>query len=207
VLAKLALERLGAEPVLWPIVIDDRALVEAALDEALATCDVVVLSGGSSKGSEDFTSHLLEERGDLITHGVLAAPGRPTVVAVINGKPVINTSGPMLAFYYESEWLLRPIVAHALGTPRALHQTVQAILDEDIALKPTATGEVMSILHRMELTRDANGVLHTRQLPGGHAKTGPALLGDAQLQHDEDTPVYHAGDMVEVELLYPPEFI
>ena len=48
-----------------------------ALRRALDECDIVLINGGSSKGEEDFNTEIIEEYGEMISHWVKAAPGRP----------------------------------------------------------------------------------------------------------------------------------
>ena len=92
VLARTSLQLLGAEPLLYPIVPDDRAMLGRTLDDALGRADIVILNGGSSKGGEDHNARLLHERGKVLCHGVAAAPGRPLCAAMVEGKPVVNSA-------------------------------------------------------------------------------------------------------------------
>jgi molybdenum cofactor synthesis domain-containing protein len=74
---------------------DDPRRLEALLKEALATSDGVVLTGGSSVGERDFTPSIVDGLGDpgVIVHGLRVKPGKPTVLAGIDGKPVIGLPG------------------------------------------------------------------------------------------------------------------
>ena len=71
------LEEMGAECVPFPIVPDVQAALRSALYQALEEADIVILNGGSSKGSEDFNTRLMASEGELLFHGVSAVPGRP----------------------------------------------------------------------------------------------------------------------------------
>ena len=71
VLARTSLQLLGAEPLLYPIVPDDRAMLGRTLDDALGRADIVILNGGSSKGGEDHNARLLHDRGKVLCHGVM----------------------------------------------------------------------------------------------------------------------------------------
>jgi molybdopterin molybdotransferase len=70
VLVKNMLLEMGAEPILYPITKDCKAELNAALDRAISDADVVIISGGSSKGEEDFNARILEERGVALFHWV-----------------------------------------------------------------------------------------------------------------------------------------
>jgi molybdopterin molybdotransferase/putative molybdopterin biosynthesis protein len=136
VLARFVIAELGGEPVLLPIVKDDPQALEQALDEALSTADIVIVNGGSSKGLEDFNTRLLAGRGELLCHGVAAAPGRPLSATIVDGKPVINAPGPALALFYVLEWCINPLIARALDVPPRQRPIVQAVLAEDFARPP-----------------------------------------------------------------------
>lgn len=89
------LEALGAAVRHLPTAPDDPTRLEALLREGLATCDGVVLTGGSSVGDRDFTPGIIARVGapGVIVHGLRVKPGKPTVLASIGGKPVIGLPG------------------------------------------------------------------------------------------------------------------
>ena len=96
-MVKHMLAAYGAEPLMFPIVKDDPQALEEAFAEALAAADLVVINGGSAVGKEDFNVRMIEERGKVIHHYIAAVPGRPMMLAVANGKPVVDLPGPALA--------------------------------------------------------------------------------------------------------------
>ena len=100
VLVKNMLIEMGAEPILYPITKDSKEELNLVLDSALNDTDIIIISGGSSKGEEDFNARILEERGAALFHWVAAAPGKPMCVAMIDNKPVINIPGPPVAMFY-----------------------------------------------------------------------------------------------------------
>jgi putative molybdopterin biosynthesis protein len=89
-----AVRELGGKPVPLGIVPDDRAALEDALRRALA-CDVVLLSGGTSKGAGDLSYRVVGELGPpgIIAHGVALKPGKPLCLAAVkvNGGMVSDT--------------------------------------------------------------------------------------------------------------------
>ena len=86
-----------ADPLVFPIVHDDEAALERAFAEALAVADAVVVNGGSAVGEEDFNVRMIEARGCVVHHYIAAVPGRPLMMAVADGKPVI-------CLLYTSSW-------------------------------------------------------------------------------------------------------
>src|SRR5262249_12908109 len=79
-----AVRELGAEPVPYGIVPDDRSALETVLHQALA-CDVVLLSGGTSKGPGDISYRVVSSLGKpgIVAHGVALKPGKPLCLAAV----------------------------------------------------------------------------------------------------------------------------
>ena len=144
----------GAEPICFPITKDDRPRLAARLDEALVMSDIVIVNGGTSKGSEDFNSHLLQERASFFRHGVKAVPGRPIGISLINGKPVLNIPGPMLAAWLAADWLIKGLLCHYYGIPVPARETVAGVLTSDI--KKSASVEMLCRVH---IEREEDGFL------------------------------------------------
>jgi putative molybdopterin biosynthesis protein len=106
----------GGEFVPHPIVRDDpKALKEAILSASRAGCDVIVVNAGSSAGSEDYTASLVEELGEMLVHGVSIMPGKPTLLGVVDERPIIGIPGYPVSAILSFELFLRPLVAAMLG--------------------------------------------------------------------------------------------
>jgi putative molybdopterin biosynthesis protein len=82
-----AVRELGGMPVRFGVVPDDEVKLRAVLREALA-CDVVLLSGGTSKGAGDISYRVLEDFGPpgIVVHGVALKPGKPICLAALWDK-------------------------------------------------------------------------------------------------------------------------
>lgn len=130
------LKKWGAKPVVFPIVRDMPDLLQKAMDEALKFADIVILNGGSSKGTEDYTSRMMEQRSSYFEHTVRTVPGRPVGIAMIDGKPVINMPGPTMAAWVVSDWLLYPMICHYYGISVEKRKCVQAFLTADMKKGP-----------------------------------------------------------------------
>src|SRR5205823_6702460 len=79
-----AVRELGGEPVPFGIVADDRAALTAVLRRAVG-CDVVLLSGVTSKGEGDLSYRVVGELGPpgILAHGVALKPGKPLCLAAV----------------------------------------------------------------------------------------------------------------------------
>jgi molybdopterin molybdotransferase/putative molybdopterin biosynthesis protein len=194
-LAKLMLEEMGAIPRICPIVRDDKSALAAALDEAISESDIVIFSAGTSKGEEDFSHALLAERGELICHGVAAAPGRPLALAIINGKPVINVPGPPVACYNGLDWCVRPIISAYSEIAPQKRLTVKAQLAEAIP----NNGPGFETIIRIELEKSESGFLAH---PVGRNRPYTDGLGARGLYSTKLEPEpTGVGDTIEVEIL------
>jgi len=80
-----AIEEAGGEPVVYPHVGDDMDAMERTLVEAAEECDLVLTSGSTSASAVDVVYRVIEERGELLLHGVAIKPGKPMLVGRIGG--------------------------------------------------------------------------------------------------------------------------
>ncbi len=94
-----------------PVAPDDVEQLAAALDRALASdAHVVVLGAGSSAGTRDFTSTVIERLGRVLVHGVAVMPGKPSILGVARGKLVVGAPGYPVSAVICFEELLAPLV-------------------------------------------------------------------------------------------------
>lgn len=109
----------GGEPVAFGAVRDDETALRAALARAVADCDMIVLSGGTSKGAGDHTARLVGELGapGILVHGVALKPGKPLCLAVCDGKAVVVLPGfPTSAMFTFHEFVV-PSLRRLAGLP------------------------------------------------------------------------------------------
>lgn len=91
----------GAEARMHPIVPDQPDALYTALAGALPEADLLVVTAGSSVSARDMTAATINRLGEpgVLVHGMAARPGKPTILAVVEGKPVIGLPGnPVSAF-------------------------------------------------------------------------------------------------------------
>ena len=90
-----AVSEAGGVPVRFGAVGDDDAALEAAIRRALAACDMVILSGGTSKGAGDLSHRIVSRLGapGIVVHGVALKPGKPLCLAAIGDKPIAVLPG------------------------------------------------------------------------------------------------------------------
>ena len=110
-----AVAEAGGEAVTLPPVRDDAAAVETALVGAAAAADLVVASGGVSVGRHDHVRAVLERRGTVDFWRIAVQPGKPLLVATLDGTTVIGLPGNPVSALVTFELFGRPFIRAALG--------------------------------------------------------------------------------------------
>ena len=124
-----AVEELGGEPIQLGIVADDDAQLEAVLARGMEA-DMVILSGGTSKGAGDLSYRVVSRLGNpgIVAHGVALKPGKPVCLAVTDGKPVVILPGFPTSAIFTFHEFVAPVLRAFAGLPPERRQSVQAKL-------------------------------------------------------------------------------
>jgi len=114
-----AVEELGCEALPFGVVVDNEQRMEAAVDEALASGDVVLLSGGTSKGAGDLAYRAVARFSDpgVVVHGVALKPGKPLCLAITQGKPVVILPGFPTSAMFTFHEFIAPVLRAFAGLP------------------------------------------------------------------------------------------
>jgi putative molybdopterin biosynthesis protein len=114
---------------------DDEVVLEAALRRALETCDLVVLSGGTSKGAGDISHRIVSRLGPpgIVVHGVALKPGKPLCLAVADGKPIAVLPGFPTSAIFTFHAFVAPVIRARAGLPAEAARTVEAAVPVRIA--------------------------------------------------------------------------
>ncbi len=132
VLAGLAAQA-GALPLVTPIIADEYGEIKKHLQRAVESdADVVVINAGSSAGSADYTARIIEELGEVLVHGVTMMPGKPTILGVIDDKPVVGNPGYPVSAILSFEQFVLPLLARMQGTAPPRPQRITARLARDL---------------------------------------------------------------------------
>jgi molybdenum cofactor synthesis domain-containing protein len=126
-----SLRAMGAVPHHYPTMRDEAGDFESALAGALADCEGVVVSGGSSVGARDRLPAAVATIADpgAIVHGLRVKPGKPTLFGAHGGKPIVGLPGNPASALFILEAVAAPIVAALVGAAVEA-STVQARLAE-----------------------------------------------------------------------------
>lgn len=175
----------------YGIIRDEEELLDRALDRALKECDMVLISGGSSVGTKDATYRVISSRGEMLLHGIAVKPGKPTIMGICDGKPVVGLPGHPAAAYYVSEMFVAEIVARLQGR-KMCRCAINATLSETIGANHGRTQCSGVVL------RENQGVLYADPI---HSKSGlisSLSTADGYFVIERDSEGVSAGATIEV---------
>jgi molybdopterin molybdotransferase len=122
----------GGVPLILGIVRDNLEQIKAKIREGLKS-DIVVISGGSSVGERDMLVNALEGWGEVLFHGVQVKPGKPTLFALVQGKPLFGMPGPPTSCLIHSLLFLGPAIRKMGGLRPKPLRTVTARLERRVS--------------------------------------------------------------------------
>ena len=196
----------GGIPIQRGIVADDATELERALRAALDEADAVVLSAGSSVSMRDLTAQVVARLGapGVLVHGIAIKPGKPTVLAVCDGVPVVGLPGNPASALVVAWRIVRPLV-RMLGGERVGDEgfgdpttgsgqgEYDAVLDVPVPSRPGREDFVPCAL-----ARDDAGVLHATPLFGASNLIFTLVRADALIAIPLDRSGLAAGERVRV---------
>ena len=134
-----AVRQAGCEARAYGITGDDFDRMLAISAQALSDCDAVIISGGSSAGVRDMTANVLAAMGEpgVLAHGIYLKPGKPTLIAVCDGKPALgfpgNPASALAVFRELMVPLLRKLKGEVPGPGTGIPRKVEALMDRSVS--------------------------------------------------------------------------
>jgi len=196
-----AVTECSGEPVNWGIIPDETDQLKATLRKALDSAEVVVTSGGVSVGPTDIVPQVLNTLGKpgVIVCGIAVKPGKPTAIAIVDGKPVFSLPGhptsSLLIFYL----LVRPLILSMAGKREETPVTVKAVASTKIF---PAKGRRTFVM--VSLTREKSGRLLASPVAFGLSGAITTLArADGFVEVKESQQFINAGEEVTVCLFKP----
>ena len=163
----------GGEPVRFSPVPDEYEKLKSTLRDVTERFDMALVIAGTSAGREDYTASVLRELGEVIVHGVAMKPGKPVILAVVNGKPVIGVPGYPVSAYLAYETFAAPVLSSLSRSPAKDMPVTQAALTRKLvsSLKHreyvrVKVGQVGGRLVASPLARGAGAVMSLVQADG-----------------------------------------
>jgi molybdopterin molybdotransferase len=110
-------EKFGGIPKCYPIIQDDKSKLLNSLRIAHEENDLIIVTAGSSASVRDLTADAINELGSpgVLVHGINVRPGKPTILAYANGKPIIGLPGNPVSAFVIAHLLLRRIMPKLRG--------------------------------------------------------------------------------------------
>jgi molybdenum cofactor synthesis domain-containing protein len=191
-------EEAGGDAKLYPHAGDDYDEMERLLLEAAEECDLVLSSGSTSASAVDVIYRVIEERGDLLLHGVAVKPGKPMLVGELGGGAYIGLPGyPVSALT-----IFRTFVAPAIRAAAGLPDPETATITGRMAVRERYSEGRLRLMPA-GLVTDADGDTLVYPVDKGSGATTSLVDADGVVAVDPDTEYLGEGDDVEVQLFSP----
>ena len=183
------------------IVPDDREVLLRTLQEARAATDLVLVSGGSSVGTKDAVGWAINALGQpgVIVHGISIKPGKPTILAVVAGTPIIGLPGHPVSGMVIFDVFVRPVLRGLAGRtpPRVFGRVVRAKLGARV---PSAGGREDHIRVALE---ERDGAVWATPLLGKSGIITTMTRADGLIVIPPGREGVERGAEVDVELFEP----
>lgn len=184
----------GGTPFIYPPVSDNRDILKEVIKEGINDNDILIINAGSSAGSKDFTVDIIKELGEVVVHGVALKPGKPTILGIIDNKPVIGIPGYPVSAYFSFETFVKPIL-EKYTHKKNKSNIVNAVLSQ----------RVVSSFKHEELVRVTIGEVNGRKiatpLNRGAGTTMSLVRADGVLSIPRKSEGIEAGKEVEIRLI------
>ena len=197
-----AVREIGGEPARLGIVPDEATALRGRLRHALEFADMVLLSGGTSKGAGDVSYRVVAELGDpgVVAHGVALKPGKPICLAATGGRAVVVLPGFPTSAIFTFHEFVAPVLRLLAGRAAEERTVVQARL---------------AVRVNSEIGRTEYLLVGLVEVPGGEGETTLAAYpmgqgsgsvttfsrADGFATIDRHQEIVDAGAIVEVQLL------
>ncbi|MFC5368534.1 molybdopterin biosynthesis protein [Salinirubrum litoreum] len=209
----------GGEPVLYPHAGDDYAEMERLLVQASEECDLVLSSGSTSASAVDVIYRVIEERGDLLLHGVAVKPGKPMLIGRLDdgtGSSADTDDGAedggagrsqsayvgLPGYPVSALTIFRTFVAPAIRAAAGLPEPATATITGRMAVRERY-GEGRLRLMPVGLVESEAGETLVYPVDKGSGATTSLVEADGVVAVDPDTEYLAEGESVDVQLFSP----
>jgi molybdenum cofactor synthesis domain-containing protein len=189
----------GGTPLYLGVFPDDMEALQQALRHALASADTVITSGGVSVGPKDVMPQTLNSLGKpgVIICGIAIKPGKPTTIALINGKPVFSLPGNPTSSLLVFHLLVHPVISCMAGRKAEKESRVKALAATRMF---SARGRRTFVA--VKLKRDKSDRLVAEPVPTGLSGAITTLaMAEGFIEIPENQQFADAGEEVTVHLL------
>ncbi|WP_245704821.1 molybdopterin biosynthesis protein [Belnapia rosea] len=188
----------GGEPVPMGIHRDNEAVLEAALCRALEAADMVVMSGGTSKGAGDVSHRILGRLlpPGVLVHGVALKPGKPLCLGAVGRKPVAVLPGFPTSAVFTFQEFAAPVIRALAGLPPRSEAATEAWL---AVRTPSEAGRTEYVM--VSLAEDATGGLAAWPLGKGSGSVTAFSQADGFFAIPAEEQGASAGSLQSIRLI------
>jgi len=196
-----AVQELGGAPLRLGITPDDTDALRAQLRQALSSADLVLLSGGTSKGTGDVSYRVVAELTDpgIVAHGVALKPGKPICLAATGGRAVVVLPGFPTSAIFTFHEFVAPVIRLLAGRSAEMRATVQAHLAVKVNSEIGRTEYLLVGL--VESQGDDGPVLSAYPMGQGSGSVTTFSRADGFAAIGRHHEIVEAGSTIEVQLL------
>ena len=190
-------EKHDAAPMRLGIAADTIEDYRQRAEAGFARCDILLLSAGSSVSARDYTRDVINGLGEpgVLQHGLATKPGKPTIIAICENKPVIGLPGNPVSALLVARQLLPHLIARYLGRRPPAPATRAARLSQRVA---SVTGREDWL--PVKLSRADDGETLAEPVFGVSNLIFTLIGADGLLRVPLNTGGYEAGSTVDVQL-------
>jgi putative molybdopterin biosynthesis protein len=199
------LKAMGADVTRFPITPDDILKIKKCVLEASREFDLIILNAGSSAGSEDFSSRVVEDLGSLLVHGVAVRPGHPVILGLIDPRdsdskvgekpiPIVGVPGYPVSAALTVDIFIEPLIARWLGRPVREFDNVSAIITKKIVSPPGDDDFIRVVAGQVD------DRLLVAPLPRGAGVISSLVKADGLIVLPRGVQGYESGEVVRVKL-------
>jgi len=174
---------------------DEYDLLKQAMSKAIEENDIVLVNAGSSAGGKDFTVKVIRELGEVVVHGIAVKPGKPTILGIVQGKPIIGIPGYPVSAYLVFDMFVKPLIYQYTGQNNREEEMIDAAISK----------RVVSSLKNKEMVRVTLGNVDNRYiatpLSSGAGVTMSLVKADGIVIIPQNSEGVEAGETVKVQLL------
>jgi len=188
----------GGEPVFIGIAEDDMKTIRERIEQAMEMADVIVISGGTSAGVGDLLYRVINDLGrpGILVHGVAARPGKPTIIAVTDGKPIFSLPGYPTSALMMFNIFVAPVLRSMAGLdPKLEMKTISAKTSSKIY-----TGGGRREYIPVNLVKTEDGKFRIYPVPGGSGAITSLEKADGFTEVPENRTFLEEDETVEVKL-------
>lgn len=189
-------QTIGGIPVSFGIVRDNFDDLREKCLKALAQSDMVIISGGSSVGTRDFTIEVLSSlpNSEILVHGISISPGKPTILAKVQNKHFWGMPGHVASAMVVFKIVVENFIERINGiSPQCQNKLqISATLSRNIS---SAQGRIDYVRARLI---EKNNILYAEPIVGKSGLVNTMTKADCLIKIDLNTEGLDKGAKVPV---------